>query len=148
MRTDPVEAYGVQASDAPIEIAPDRPGLKRLWIEDDDDGQPIPMQDAVQRPALPDAILNPSERELALAGPRKPKPPAFLWTAGTYSFAFRPSAWTRLAGLTAGIAVCAMLLRPITAANKSAQARTLTAPRWLFTIALRRTDSSAGRASD
>jgi hypothetical protein len=118
IRVDRTEGYGVRATDAPIEVAPDRPGLKRLWIEDDDDGQPIPMQEAVPRAKLPDAILNPSEKELELAGPRKPpKAPALIWTAGTYSFALRPSSWGRLAWLTTGIFVCAALLRPIIAAN-------------------------------
>jgi hypothetical protein len=107
-------AYGLRATDAPEEPTPDQPTLKRLWIEDDDDGQPIALQGEAVKQILPESMLNPSEYELRLAGPRQqPKPPARTWTAGTYTFALRGSSLGRMGWLTTGITLASWLWKPI-----------------------------------
>ncbi len=111
---DSDEGYGVRATNAIVEPAADRPSLKRLWIEDDDDGQPMALLGEAVKPLLPDSMLNPSEEEMRLAAPsRRPKPPAHLWTAGTYNFAFRSSSLGPMTWLSLGLTIGSWLWRPL-----------------------------------
>ena len=110
---DEADGYGLRSTDAPIDETPDRKGLPRLWIEADDDGQPIAFQGEVEKRNLPKSMLEPSEYEMQLAGQRKVKPPDHLWTAGTFTFAMRPSSWGRLAWIAVGIMLSSWLMRPI-----------------------------------
>ncbi|MFL5327447.1 MAG: hypothetical protein ACJ8C4_00920 [Gemmataceae bacterium] len=107
------DQYGLRATNAPLEETPDRPGLKRLWIEDDDDGQPIGFADEPLKPLIPEAMLRPSEKEIQLAGPRRTRLPARPWTNGTYTFALRLTSFGPLLWMTTGITVSSWMWRPI-----------------------------------